>query len=203
MNYDAHYSLTTGGQVCSVLTGELVDLKEIEKLMKEELKGRARELRNLQEILNIPLTKLTSTHRGIEYKGIVIKENYTFNRGFRVDTTEMMKENNLSVYALAFIARFQPHIYFPYNYIVVNSQHPSIKDYMEILKISERKVFELLNELEAAYVIKRIKTGKELVIYFNPFLYSSGNPIYIDTYLMWKYNPYNPEMWKIPSPLDL
>lgn len=203
MNYDAHYGLTEDGQVYSIFTGEIVNLKEIEEIMKEELKNKAKELRSVQEILNLPLTKLTNTHRGIEYKGIAIKEKYTFNRGFRVDTAEMMKENNLSVYALAFIARFEPYIFFPYNYIVVNAKHPTIKEYMEMLKISERKVFELLNELENAQVIKRIKTGKEVVIYFNPFLYSSGSPIHIDTYLMWKYNPYNPEMWKVPSSIDL
>lgn len=203
MKYESQYDLAGNGQVYSIFTGEIVDLKEIEKLMKEDIKHRAKELRNVQEMLNLPLTKLTNTHRGIEYSGVVIKEKYTFNRGFRVDAVEMMKENNLSIYALTFIARFEPHIYFPYNYVIVNAKHPTIKEYANILDISERKMYDLFKELEDAYVIKRIKHGSELVIYFNPFLYSSGNPIHIDTYLMWKYNPYNPEMWKTPSSLDL
>lgn len=203
MNYDAHYGLTADGQAYDISTSKIIDLKEIERLKKEELKKKAKELRSLQEMLNIPLTKLTNTHRGIEYYGITIKEKYTFNRGFRVDTAEMMKENNLSVYALAFIARFQPHIYFPYNYVIVSAKHPTIKEYAKMLDVSERKIYDLFKELEEAFVIKRIKHGSELVIYFNPFLYSSGNPIHIDTYTMWKYNPYNPEMWKKPSDIDL
>jgi hypothetical protein len=117
---------------------------------------------------------------------------------FRGDLKMLYKEQDLSIHALAFIAMFSAYIYFPKNHLIVDSQNPNIDKLCEMLKVKKSKMFEILKELENKYIIKRVKNGKDLIIYFNPFLFCSGGVAHKDTYELFKFNPYNPKMYAVP-----
>lgn len=66
------------------------------------------------------------------------------------------------------------------------------KEVCELVGVGKTKLYEIYKELEKYHVIKRMKLHNGTVIYFNPFLYSCGGLIDIETYNLFKDTGYNP-----------
>jgi hypothetical protein len=197
------YGITSEDELFEKDTGEMIDFDEIKKAKLEKIQNDYTQLKKecnfFGKILPIKIIRLN----GVRYSCVSVKKDYNFNKMFRSDLKMLYKNQNLSIHALAFIGLFSTFIYFPKNNLIVDSQNPNIEKLCEMMKVKRSKMFEILKELEEKYIIKRSKNGKDLIIYFNPFLFCSGGVIHNDTYELFRYNPYNPEMYaNVPAELD-
>jgi hypothetical protein len=191
----SRYKKINENQVTDKETGEIINYDEILKAQQELIEEEYTQLKDECFLLgkNIPI-KIVKLN-GVKYPCVTIKKNYTFNKIFRGDMKMLLKNNNLSIHALAFIGMFEHYICFTRNNLIVDCENPTIEKLCKMLGIKRSKMFEILKELEDKYIIKRTKSGKDLIIYFNPFLFCSGGVVHKDTYDLFKFNPYNPEMY--------
>lgn len=189
---DIRYIVDDDGRFIDLDTGEVIDNKEIvdaiETKRNEDFISKTNEMiklgyRDVDRIVK---------YKGIEYPCVTIKEKYTYGKVFRVALREIMKDGKLSLNARAFIATFEPYISFPYNTIIVDSQHPNQEQIEEMLGLKRTALYKTLKELEMYDIIKRIKTNSVTVIYFNPFLYASGGIVHSDTYKLFENSVFNP-----------
>jgi hypothetical protein len=172
-------------------TGEITNTKELHSDEKEQLRELFLKIQTDSKNLGIPLNVKLQTIKKTQYAVIPIKENFEFVKSFHVELDKYYSKINLSIYSLAFIARFSPCIEFPFNHIKIDNDFPSGDLLAKKLNIGRNKLFEALNELEFFNIIKREKFGKQSVIYFNPFLYSRGL-VLESTYELFKGSIFNP-----------
>lgn len=197
------YKRTSENQVVDKETGEIINYDEILEAQQEQIINDYTQMKNECILLDKDLFIRIVKFQGIKHPCVTIKKDYTFNKVFRGDMKMMLKENKLSIHALAFIGMFENYVVFTRNNLVVDCENPSIEKLCEMLGVKRSKMFEILKELEEKYIIKRVKNGKDLIIYFNPFLFCAGGYVHKDTYELFKFNPYNPEMYVVtPSQLD-
>lgn len=187
------YYKTDEGQIVDTSTGEIVDVDEIEKaISKNVIDNFTKANRDLHKLGLDTNLRIIRARDGQLYPCAKIKERYVFNKVFRVEVRNMLDSSNLSIYALAFITKFEPHLYFPTNSVVINGKRPTIEQMWEMLGVKKTKMYEILKELEKHDVIKRIDLNGFPVIYFNPFLYSCGGLVDRDTYNYFEDSIYNP-----------
>lgn len=192
------YKRTSENQVVDKETGEIINYDEILEAQQEHIVEEYTQMKTecflLQKDAKIRIVK----YQGVKHPCVTIKKDYTFNKIFRGDMKVLLKENKLSIHALAFIGMFEHYISFTRNNLIIDCENPSIEKLCEMLGIKRSKMFEILKELEEKHIIKRTKNGKDLIIYFNPFLFCAGGLVHQDTYELFKFNPYNPEMYIEP-----
>lgn len=186
------YIIDDDGMIVDTETGEIIDNQDI--IRAKELKRNEDFISATNELIQLGYSNVDRIvkYKGIEYPCVVIKQNYTFGKVFRVALREIMKDGKLSLNARAFIATFEPYISFPYNNIIVDSQYPSQQDLEDILGLKRTALYKALKELEYYDIIKRVKANNSTVIYFNPFLYASGGIIHSDTFKLFEKSVYNP-----------
>lgn len=125
----------------------------------------------------------------------VVKEGYKFNMIHRTDLKELMLSNDLTVYESAFIGKLTPFITYPDNDIKINKQYLTLEELSKFCGFSKNIMTKTIKSLEKLEVIKVVKGGnKPPVIYFNPFLYSAGREVNIDTFNLFCQSRYNPDL---------
>lgn len=186
------YVVDDDGRIIDKDTGEIIDNHEL--INAKELKRNEDFISATNELMQLGYTDFDRIikYKGIEYPCVTIKQKYTFGKVFRVALREIMKDGKLSLNARAFIATFEPYISFPYNNIIIDSQHPNQEQYENILGLKRTALYKVIRELESFDIIKRIKVNNSSVVYFNPFLYSSGGIIHKDTFKMFENSIFNP-----------
>ena len=100
-----------------------------------------------------------------------------YSRMFRANTARALDESNLSVYALAFLKRFEGYITNKYNAIKIDNKYPTIKILANKLQVKPTKMSYILNELEEKGFRKRDRDGRNIIIYFNPYLFSAWKKV--------------------------
>ena len=186
------YKITKSNQIVDDGTKEIVNTKEIRKAIEEKMMQDVNEANEKIFDLGLPLEIKIIKIKGIEFPTYSIKENYQFGKVYNVDVKELMKSGKLSKGAKAFIATFEPYIYFPTNSIVIDGKNPTIENICIMVDLKRSSVFTVLNELEDNEVIKRCKLNGDMIIFFNPYLYAGGTQIHIDTVDLFKDSIYNP-----------
>ena len=190
---ETKYIVDDDNRIIDISTGEIIDKQNMKYALENKITQKYIEIS--QEILNLGLNidlQLIKSH-GEEYNCVRIKDKYTFGKVFRVSVRELLEKDRPSKNALAFIALLEPYIYFPTNSIIYHGKSPSLKELEDIVELKKSTLYSVLKELEEKDVIKKVKKNGNIIIYFNPFLYSSGAFILKDTYDLFassKYNPY-------------
>lgn len=164
-------------------TGELIDPQ---KYISENCQWAKQSIENATKIagiFKIPFNAKLVTYRHSNYVYANVKTKYLFQKTFQESAQELFKQK-LSIYSKAFIGQFIPFLAFPQNYITVNGSNPTVNEFAELMGVNRKKMYDVLNQLEQLEVIKRVKRGKNNIVYVNPYLYSSGADVELDTLLM-------------------
>jgi hypothetical protein len=192
---DIKYIIDDDGRLIDIDTGEIIDRDQIKDAYEKQLFKKYYEIHKELLALDLDTELLIIKNRGENYKCVQIKRDYTFGKVFRVAVRELMEKNKPSRNALSFIAIMEPYIYFPTNSIIYYGKSPSLKDLENIVGLKKTALYDVLNELEDKDVIKKIKRDGNIIIYFNPFLYSSGAFVLKDTYELFRKSKYNPNLF--------
>lgn len=191
----SQYAYSGDNQIYDTSTGEILDKKELklaaEIKIKETSRAITREMIDMGIYLDVRVVRDTF---GEEYNSINIKENYEFNKIYRVELMKLFNEIQLDAISYAFLGRFTPCLHFPSNSLMLNGTHPSQVEMADAMGIGKTKLNEVLKQLEFYNIIKREKINGKLYIFFNPFLYSTG-VVSLDTVRLFKesvFNPYKP-----------
>lgn len=106
---------------------------------------------------------------------------------FVVAQRDMMKDNRLSVNAMAFLFNMQCYIEQYTNKITKpNGASFTNSELQKITTLGIRVLSNVFNELESNNIIKRIGNGKSREIYLNPNLATRGSEIQQDVFDMFK-----------------
>ncbi|OPH61701.1 hypothetical protein BC351_00215 [Paenibacillus ferrarius] len=187
---DAEYHLIDGQFVNT--DGEIIQKEILKKSIEKQKLDDFYEAISTMNSLGINSNlRLIRARNGAKYFCIKIKENYTFNKVFRVDMRWLLENVALSDRAQIFLFRFQHYLHFPSNSIVVNSEHPTVEKLGEMMGVKENVTRKTLNELEKQGIIKTQQIANRRIVYFNPFLISSGGIIDVDTYRLFESSIYN------------
>jgi hypothetical protein len=181
------------GQVCNMITGEIVSEKQATKELNKEIHDKYIEVASNAAQIGAKVDYyIAKDKRGKQYSSEKVKEEYEFVKVFTVSKREIKKSNNLSKIAKAAYFDLESEISFPTNTIIIDGDTPSIEQLCEFLDLKKSKLYEVLKELENAELIKRKKINGQLVIYINPFLYNRG---YVDihTIEIFKNSKFNPD----------
>lgn len=176
-------------------TGEVLDLNDILRARLEKHKEELIETAEIAKEAGTSFHYRFSTGELKSSNNVSIKKkgNYHFNKVFVEDMNFLFEYFEVSVYALAFISRFSSCITFPDNQLVIKNKIPTVQDLADIMGLKSRmKMQEILNELEALTVIKRVKEGKQKAIYFNPFLICKA-VVSAKTYMLFKDTIFDPK----------
>ena len=190
--------VTDDGQIVEDSTGEILDTQLVHKLKFDNLIFETNELNKEKRAFGSKETYRVIQINGEQHNCVNIKQDYTFGKVFRVALRELMKSKVLSKNSKMIIATLQPYLTFPKNHVLFESKVPTMKDLEEMVELKKTALYESLKELEDNDVIRKIKIGTQIIIYFNPFLYCSGVAIENDTYEMFKYSQYNPNFVERP-----
>ena len=101
---------------------------------------------------------------------------------------DKLKESTQSK-ALLFL--FMIYISPPDNSVTLNGVHPTYKQIMNLAKIGKHALVDSLNELEELKIIKRVRVGRNFIIYLNPYIFNSNKKIdkkVIDMFKDWRSN---------------
>jgi len=191
---EKEYIIREDGTVVIKKTGEIIDIETLLLVRQNDLLDEYKELKEDAQEAGLSLDVRVSTYNNKKYEYVPVKSElkYGFNKIFRKIVSEIMEDSNLDNGCLAFIARFSPLIIFPYNYVQIDKKFPTMELMASKVNIERRKLYEILNILEKHEFIKREKHGKSSIIYFNPFLYSTGPKIALSTYKLFENSSYNP-----------
>lgn len=194
VNYEAEYNYIDGRFV-DVITGEIIKPESLRKSIERQSIDIFREAMVTLQHAGINSTlRMIKTRKGAIHYCVKIKENYTFNKVFRVDMRWLLENVDLTEREQLFMFRFEHYLHFPSNSIVVNGNHPTVEDMMKMMKLkSDKVVRNTINSLEQKQIIKTEQIGNRRIIYFNPFLISTGGIIDIDTYTKFQFSRFNPE----------
>lgn len=126
-----------------------------------------------------------------------VKEGYKFNMMHRTDLRKIIFSGKLKAKEIAFIGGLTPFICFPDNDVKFNNQYLTLDSIGKLIDCGENRMTTVIKTLESQEIIKMIRGGnKPPVIYFNPFLYSSGREVSEETYNMFIDSKYNPNVSK-------
>ena len=171
----------------NILTGEIIsDIeKQIEILEKERLKNRAdkNSIKRVEELIGLK--------EYFEKYHINWKKKSHFNKIYRTEIREFLKDADLSVNASALMLYLMIYIEYPTNRIAKpNKESFTNKDLQDISKLGSVQLKNALNELEDKNIIKRVGKRQAREIYFNPYLSSGGKDIKKETIKLFN-NNYN------------
>jgi hypothetical protein len=175
------FEIDSEGDYVDQYSGEKIDPEDLMNAHYKKAKENLAQAAEIARLSNIPFSTRLVKHKNVEYHVAAVKPKFKFNKIFESSMKDLFEDKNLDVYSLAFLGRFTPYIVFPQNYLVLENEFPTIEKIGEILKIKRQKVNEILKELEYLEIIKRVKRGRNNIIFFNPFLYASGLDIEIAT----------------------
>lgn len=185
------YLITEQQEIIDTCTGEIISLEELKKAKEqkciEDLHNMQRDLREL----NINSDLMVIRYKGEQYDCKKIKHNHYFLKVFRVEVRELMKSKELSKNARMVIGTLQTFLYFPTNAVIIDGKNPTAEELMDILDLSRSTYFNTMQELESKEIIKRVKRNGDIVIYFNPFLFSAGGVVDRETYQMFCKSKYS------------
>jgi hypothetical protein len=139
-----------------------------------------------------------------KYKGdnkVNVKEDYDFNKIFRVDFRTLILNEGLSKNARCIIGTLGCFVDYPSNEIRINGKNPSLNDLGKLVKMSKATLLEALKELEYHELIKRCHLHGQYIIYFNPFLICVGL-VAKETCELFKDSVYNPNRHKFYTPKE-
>jgi hypothetical protein len=190
----AQYRLIDG-QFMNVETAELIhkeDLrKSVEKQQLEDFYNAHATLNSLGISSNL---RLVRTRSGSKHLCVKVKEKHTFNKVFRVDMRWLLENVDLTEREQLFLFRFENYLHFPSNSVLVKGSHPTIEEMATMMNIkSDKVVRNTINSLEEKDIIKTEQIGNRRVIYFNPFLISTGGIIEVETYSKFENSKFNPD----------
>jgi len=188
---EIEYLLTKRG-IENTTTGELIEPDDYIKHNLENAKQLILDARTVaiefEKPFNVKIVDRKSSNPGLR---VPIKHNnkYHFQKVFQ-SCAQYLFTQNLKMSTKAFIAQFINYINYPYNYIEINDKNPTIKELSEIMKVKMDKIYEILKELGYHDVIKRIKSGKNNLIYFNPYIYCGGKEVVFETAVLFRNSIY-------------
>ncbi len=174
-------------------TGEVIKFEDIKKAKVERILNEYKDMVDDLSTLGFRTDYQLLKYRNKNYSVVNIKSDFEFNKEFRVELRDVMRSKMLSKNARCFLGTITPFISFPTNTIVIDGKNPSIEDLKEITDMGNGVMYKTLKELEKAYIIKRVNSNANLIIYINPFLYCGGYCVERDTYELFKDTSYNPE----------
>lgn len=80
------------------------------------------------------------------------------------------------------MSKLAASLQYPSNSVKINNKIPTVEDLMTYLNLGRSRYYEIMKTLEGHNILKRVKeAGIGLVIYYNPYIYSSGRQINIIT----------------------
>lgn len=186
------YIYTEDRQLVDKVTGEIINKKEIQGLQVDDLQYGTNELNKELRASGSEVTYKLIRVYGEKFNCIELKKGYAFGKVFRVELRKIMGSKKLSKNSKVIIATLEPFLSFPKNTIIIDGHTPTIKELQDYLVIGKTSIYQAFSELEEQEIIKRTKISGQTIIYFNPFLYSSGGYVETDTYELFKYSQYNP-----------
>jgi hypothetical protein len=180
------YFITENNEILDTSTGEVISLDEIKRAKEEKVAKELSNIRSELKSLNIHSDLVLIKQRGENYPCVKVKPNHYFQKVFRVEVRELMKRKELSKNARMFIGTLQTFLYFPTNAVIVDGHNPTSEELIDLLDVGRSTYFNTLQELEEKEIIKRVKRNGDIVIYFNPFLFSAGGVVDKETLEMFK-----------------
>lgn len=174
-------------------TGEIIKFEDIKKAKQEQVLDSYKNMVDNLSTLGMNTDYKIIEFRKKEYSIVNIKSDFEFNKEFRVELRDIMKNNFLTKNARCFLGTITPFISFPTNSVIIDGRNPSIDELKEIMDMGTNVIYKTLKELEDAKIIQRVNVNTNLIIYVNPFLYCGGYCVEIDTYEIFKDTGYNPE----------
>jgi len=175
--------ISNSGEIIDRKTGEIISP---EKLLKANLDILIKQIKDLQkDSIEITGKKLDVSIKRGKYKNVSREVAKLDFKHFNISDKDNMKKllnEDISIYSLAFITKFQGYIEFPTNVIVIDGTPPSTTEMAKLMCVSQRKMMQILKELESKEIIKRVRIGWNIAILFNPFIYSAGTVVDIETY---------------------
>ena len=176
-------------------TGEIIaNTQEIINATDNETKLAYENNKNLLAEMGLK-SEIKLTHkkvRGVDYTCIGIKKDYVFNKIFRVEFSDLILTNKLSKNARCMIGTLRPFVTFPTNAIRVRGEYPTYAVLTKMLDMCRTTLMNTLKELKYYEIISSRKSGRQSIIYFNPFLVCAGSTVYVETYSLFKNSAYNP-----------
>jgi hypothetical protein len=180
-------------QIVDSQTGELITEDDFHNKFSEELSEKLRNYkkacRDVGKLPQLGINKL----QGVVYAVVPIKNKHKFNKVFEVDMRELIMAKTLTTNEFAFIGCFSSFITFPTNEIIVNNEYLTFEEIGKMIGVGKNAVTTTLKNLEKNEVIKVVKRHKlPPIIYFNPFLTSSGKVVEYETYMLFRDSIFNP-----------
>lgn len=157
----------------------VLKLNSAYEISGEDIKNIVLNIEDLQEnIIDINI-------RNKDYKCIKLKENYHYIKFFKNDFKENIIDKNSSY----FLINMMPYIHFPENFIYING-FPTFKELYDMLNIKKTLFYEIINNLIVNDILRKVKKGNNIILFFNTFLISCGYTLY-ETYELFKDSKYN------------
>ena len=179
--------------IIQINTGEIIKFEDIKKAKEERILNEYKDMVDDLSTLGFRTDYQLLKYRNKNYSVVNIKNDFEFNKEFRVELRDVMRSKMLSKNARCFLGTITPFISFPTNTIITDGENPSIKDLKEITDMGTNVIYKTLKELEDYKIIKRENINSNLIIYINPFLYCGGYCVEKDTYELFKDTSYNPD----------
>lgn len=191
---EREYFVYNEEELVSSISGEIVHYSEYHKQFGQSVADKIEDYKQMCREMDV-LPKFEVRRVGGALSATVpVKEKYEFNKVFRVDMNKITLSGDLSRDELAFIGMFMSSLRFPTNEIIVDSKHLTIEEMSKLMKIGRNGLAKAIKSLEVRQVIKMVpRHMMPPIIYFNPFLVSTGRVIEYDTYKMFKDSVYCPK----------
>lgn len=188
------YVIQEDGKVVDSTTGEVMNKKEIKKILRDDVSDYALEneieMQKLGETLGL---QIVTDKRGSKHSVLKVKGDYEFVKVFKVALREALSTNTLSKSAKSAFLDFQSQTSFPTNTIIRNGQTPTTEQLCEWLDLKKSSLYNVLKELEDCEFIRRMKINGQSVIYVNPFIFCCGLVDY-QTIELFEFSKYNPNL---------
>lgn len=184
---DFEYDKSTN-TIYDLETGEIIDNSKVNVEQLIEIKKKEDAIRKAKE-------KELKKSVGIEDKkdthDFHFKEGSYFIKHYRTEKREYMKQIDISLNALGVLSYIENYIEMETNRVAKpNGDSFTNKELLELFKVSDRTLKNLLNELEEKHFIKRVGNRQAREIYYNPYFMCSGNVIAFSTKELFKdYRP--------------
>lgn len=107
------------------------------------------------------------------------------------DDAAKSEAHKIGKWELAFLTRFIGYLEFPSNRLIIDGFFPSVEELCSLMGCKENKLYEILRNLEYFEIIKKQKSGRQSLIYFNPYIISTGISVNKATCEMFKGTMFN------------
>lgn len=192
--YENEYFIYEDKRIVNGITGEIILEKDFHKIFGKEIANKIDGYVEMcMELETYPKFEIRSIKKS-QYAVVPIKEKYEFNKVFRMDMKTIMLNEKLNKNELAFIGMFTCMLKFPTNDIVVDNKYLTLEELGDMIGMSRNTVSKTIKSLEKRDIVKMVVRHKmPPVIYFNPFLVSTGRIIEYDTFRMFRNSVYKPK----------